>query len=661
MDRLENRKTRENARASTKKSERAKTTAARAPAARAPAAKESHEEVLDGDFDIAGSSAGELKRAQAGPAGSTEHEDRKADPGSWGVSQDGSEPEAPDAVDNAATQKRSTSETAAKKAGSRREAKPATPTAKAAADEQSETNERDSSPSIAPSTPSPSVARPSVLRQSEPYTDPRFSGYGHSNPRPTFPRVILGLVGLGLATLIAYTLVQQRTSPPTAAPSATAAADARVSALLQAGDRQLLKGDIDGAKEQYLKASGRSESDPRIHKARARVAVVLADLDWLRVRLSQSKSEARKKAEAALGRQLARLEALHTTFKKAGASKATLSRLSLDLERLRGNATKARNWTTDLKRNEPDTDRALALLELLGPAPDFKTAAARLRTAARSEQKLGRAQAALVYAWARAGEKKKAKEALERLLEIAPNHVLSQSLERFVSDAKERPKAAGSASAKAADGAKTTSDKSEPKPTSNYRTALQRGAAAKSSGDLDAAERHYQRALDLDPGNSEAMAGLAAIAKARGNSETAATRYQAMLSKNPSYIPAKLGLADLKLAQGDIAGALALYRQILSAAPGTSYAEQAQRSIARAQQQAQAKPTATPKPAPTTTASSAAPKTAASVAKPAPKSSATAAPKAKPDPTATAKPSPTPQPTSQPPSPPPIDTTDLPE
>ena len=91
--------------------------------------------------------------------------------------------------------------------------------------------------SNAPLTPSPSAARPSILRRSAPYTDPRFSTVDGRGKRPGLLRFVVGIVAVGVLAIGGYTLVN-RYAPPTESKPQVAAEDGRVDKFLQEGNKR---------------------------------------------------------------------------------------------------------------------------------------------------------------------------------------------------------------------------------------------------------------------------------------------------------------------------------------------------------------------------------------------------------------------------------------
>ncbi len=509
--------------------------------------------------------------------------------------------------------------------------------------------------SMPPLTPSPSAARPSILRRSDPYTDPRFSGYGRGGRRPTFLRWIVGLIALGMVALIGFTLAKKYTSAPAQTASSAKKPNTKVTKLLARGNELLLEGDVEGAKEQFVKASGVSETDPRVSRALADVAIVRADFAWLSVRLVGDNAAERSRTEAELGQATKRADraVAEASRQLSGADGAIGARLKIDVLRLKGKLADARKLVTKLDTSHADNGRALAVLDLSEESPSYDMVVDRLRKAARGEKKLGRAQAMLVFALASSGDKQQATKELASLRAFAPSLSLLPALQAFVAAAKQVKKKEPSAKTSptaVGDGSAAAAGATDGVP-GDFRAALRKAYSARKSGDLDRAEELYRAALDKNPCNIEALAGLADVAKARGNSSGAAQRYKEMLKGNPDYIPGIIGLADVKWANGERSAALTLYRQVVVNAPGTSYAQHAQ---ARIDQGAggsapPATTSAAPKTAPPTTSSAA------------PSSPPTSQPTATPTSQPTAAPAPTKTSSPKHDLPPGVDVSDLPD
>ena len=276
----------------------------------------------------------------------------------------------------------------------------------------------------------------------------------------------------------------------------------------------------------------------------------------------------------------------------------------------------------------------LAALDLSETAPAFSTVIDRLRAAAVSEHEALRARGALVYALVRAGRVIEAETELAKVTGGEKPHPLAAELKAFVgrfsaaldggvpapgSSASAAPSAvtAVPSGGDRASGSGTTASGVAPI-TGDFRSRLTQAAQAVAHGELTRAEDLYQSVLTQQPGNTEALSGLADVARRRGDTTTATRLYERVLDANPSYLPALMAVADTKWVSGDHAGAVGYYRRVVEqAGPSSDYGQRAQSRIndveggSKAAPSAPAAPTPTgtepPTPAPTATGDSPAP------------------------------------------------------
>ncbi len=293
--------------------------------------------------------------------------------------------------------------------------------------------------SLEPLTPTPSVARPSVLRRnSEVYSDPRFSGYG-GGKRSGVARWAIGVVAVGIFAVGAATLLRRTTAVGNdASTSAAPAPDQKIETYLQEGRAHLDAGDVASAREAFVKASVVAEKDPRVLRALAQVAVVEADLDWLHARLVPEGTPHHAAVEQSLRRKIDKARVAADAAVAIQADDPVAAAALVDALRLAGEVDEARKHVAKLDRSSPDGARALAALDLTEEKPNFATVLDWLRTASRAERKLGRAHAMLVYALVRAGKVEDAKHELEALKRQNPHHTLTAVLQHFV-DGTEPP------------------------------------------------------------------------------------------------------------------------------------------------------------------------------------------------------------------------------
>ena len=93
---------------------------------------------------------------------------------------------------------------------------------------------------------------------------------------------------------------------------------------------------------------------------------------------------------------------------------------------------------------------------------------------------------------------------------------------------------------------------------------LERATAARRSGDTARAKALLDRALVVNPGNTEAYAGLGEIARAQGDLAAAKGAFQRAVATSPHYSPALIGLADTLWELGERNAAQGHYREMLT-------------------------------------------------------------------------------------------------
>ena len=317
--------------------------------------------------------------------------------------------------------------------------------------------------SLPPATPSPSAARPSILRRSDVYSDPRFSNYGRG--RPGLARWVVGVVAVGVLAVGGFALFK-RYMPPSDKPQ-TAKEDNRVDTLLEEGDKRLDEGDVEGAKDQFIKASGITETDPRVSRALARIEVVRADMLWLHDRVLEDESPLHASVQQQLAKAVARAAVASDKATAQGADDPLTVALRIDVLRLQGKGAEARRLVDKLEGAGPEGLRALALLDLNEADPNYGSVIDRLRSAARAERKLRRSQAMLVYALARAGKVEDAAKELETLKASGSAEAWLPPLEAFVGRSP-AAEPASSASAATSSSAPSRVEVEPPPPPSDH-------------------------------------------------------------------------------------------------------------------------------------------------------------------------------------------------
>jgi len=450
----------------------------------------------------------------------------------------------------------------------------------------------------------------------------------HVDPvRRARSRWIAGVVFLAVAGLLGATLGRQylvRLS--TGRKAEPAHRDDRTGRFLSEGLRLLDQADYDGAQEQLAKAQALADRDPGVLSALARLETVRADALWLKLRLlDPTAKDGVQTTTRELTRRAGRArQAVDAAFAVA-ADDPVVVRSRIDAMRIAGEETKAREWIAPIAASASDPQNAyvLAALDLSETAPAFGTVIDRLRAAAVSEHESLRARGALIYALVRAGRVVEAETELAKVTGGEHPHPLADELKSFVgrfSAALDGGAAAAPASASASAAAGTTAPApaaerapgaGEGLPGGDFRVRLTLAAQASSRGDLARAAELYQSVVNEQPGNTEALSGLADVARRRGDTATATRLYERVLEANPSYLPALMAVADQKWNAGERKGAVVLYKRILEqAGPSSDYGHRAQARIGEAESASgsgAATPSAPAAPKPTTTTTSAPP------------------------------------------------------
>ncbi|MDI1432025.1 zinc-ribbon domain-containing protein [Polyangium sorediatum] len=432
-------------------------------------------------------------------------------------------------------------------------------------------------PKAEPAKPISSKSPPATPPSSGPTSLPPSSALLHSDDvlsvsgvpprRPHAARWIVGVLLLGAGALGAV-MVGREYLPKGSGAAASTQGDARLGALLDQGDRDLRDGDLDAANESYVKASAIADADLRVAVRLARLAVVRADVAWLKVRLLGASDPDLPNARRELDLAVGRAKQAADRAQSIAAADADVTRCRIDALRLAGDMDGARKLVATLPKATPQASDELlfATLDLAEAAPVWATVIERLRAAARDEQNLGRARSMLIYALARSGDTAGAKVELDRLAAMPRPHPLVASLRAFMASAEgaKKPEVeAASLKVEAGDDAlksaieaieKGEFDKAEPllkqlaeKTPKDTKVLKAQGDFAQKKRDRAAAIRFYEQAVAADGTNLDAVAALADLRWENGERMTASTLYRKIIEKggdaNPHTKRAKERLA----------------------------------------------------------------------------------------------------------------------
>jgi len=197
-----------------------------------------------------------------------------------------------------------------------------------------------------------------IARPPCPYEEGNCVSSTEPSGRLTVIRWIVAAFLLGLISLVGFVAYSRYMRPPEST-CAQGSNDPRLDSFLARADEQLVVGDLDGAKEQYVKASGVSDRDPRVVLGLARVEILRAELQWWRwLALPEGDAE-RGAAEQSLTQAVKRAqEAIDQAVEKAPTDGGT-TRLQVDRLRLEAMAIFMMARTG---KREP-ADKSLAQLE----------------------------------------------------------------------------------------------------------------------------------------------------------------------------------------------------------------------------------------------------------------------------------------------------------
>jgi predicted Zn finger-like uncharacterized protein len=431
-------------------------------------------------------------------------------------------------------------------------------------------SERNSVPPAHTPTPAPARSSLSSLSDDAGDGDPHFASLAPSTSRPRGgARLMVTVVVVGLLAFGAVTFGRKLLPGGAVSAAASPANDERIATLLHAGERNLDEGDLETAKEQFVKASALAEREPRVAIALAHLAEIRADLQWLRVKLLGPGDTDEALAQRNLDDATLRLNQAVSVAAELAPSEGAVVRAKMASLRVTGHAEAARKLVADLASSsaQPETALALAALDLAEASPSWAPVVERLRVATSAEKGLGRAHAMLVYALARSGDTAGAKAELERLLASPRPHPLAKPLQSFV---------LGSPSNGAIDVSALPDPSAVP---SDPAECMAQGLVARTKGDLARAELLFQAAVDKQPSDVNAATALAEAVRARGDGARAMKLYQAAVTKDDRHIPALIGLADLAWDTGDRARAMVLYKQVTERTSDRAYTARANQRL----------------------------------------------------------------------------------
>ena len=329
-------------------------------------------------------------------------------------------------------------------------------------------------------------------------------------------------------------------------------------ALLDQGDRAVNEGDIESANEAFVKASALVDKDTRVELRLARVAIVRADIPWLKVRLlSESDPDlapTRRELVLAANRALQAVERAQALL----PNDPEVTRYRIDAFRLQANVVEARKLVASLAKptGAAHDEVGLALLDMSEPTPAWPSIIERLSHAARSEQNLGHARSMLIYALVQSGDITRAKAELDQLVAMPRPHPLIGTFRAYIAEAD---KAAHAAPAEDAGGA-----------VDEATAALQAAVDATTNGELEKAAELLKDLETRFPANANVLTAAGRLALKKQDTAGAAKYFAKALESEKNQFDAMSGLADIKWDTGEKQAASVLYRQIIERAGADS-------------------------------------------------------------------------------------------
>ncbi|HEY6729096.1 MAG TPA: zinc-ribbon domain-containing protein, partial [Polyangiaceae bacterium] len=178
-----------------------------------------------------------------------------------------------------------------------------------------------------------------ALLQHDDQTDPHY--VTSATRRNARSRWLVLVVVLGAGVLLAGTVGKRYFAKYTKGQELAASrTDATVASLITEGERLLARGQLEGAKEAFGKASARAEKDPQVVTSLATLEVVQADLSWLKQRLLEGgDATAAEQTRRELARQVVSVRGAVERTRLLAPEAATTARLLVHMKRLGGEVT----------------------------------------------------------------------------------------------------------------------------------------------------------------------------------------------------------------------------------------------------------------------------------------------------------------------------------
>jgi tetratricopeptide (TPR) repeat protein len=405
------------------------------------------------------------------------------------------------------------------------------------------------------------------------------------------------------------------------APPAAAPREDRAGALVDRGRQVMLAdrdADLEDAIATFQQALGASADDPRALAALGETMALQAqfrrdeadDLDEKARRLRPAegtdpevaRAELQARAKVLRDSMTARIAEARDFSERAVRAAPELpaaQRARADALRLAGDLPAARAALAQaLARDASSPENRYASAMLALETPETKPQArVDLREAVLSNPRMVRAILRLARLDALEGDVASARAGVLRALEIQPEHTRARALLAAI-DASEPPVvpveismgqapviADGGAAVQTPDAASPTPppppDGQTPPPAGGRSPDwfVGEGERLMRNGQAEQARRAFEQALGLQPGRSEALAGLGFVLLSLGDARGAMTQFRRLLDSNPSYAAGYYGMGQAAQRLGQTSVAVQNFRRFLESSSTGPRAEAARRFL----------------------------------------------------------------------------------
>lgn len=254
------------------------------------------------------------------------------------------------------------------------------------------------------------------------------------------------------------------------------------------------------------------------------------------------------------------------------------NRAAAEVQRVAHQPTKIESYAAQARQAAPDDARlhyVLGAAAALDPST-MERAIRHFDIALEADAQLNRARYKLAQVYVHAGQKEKAVDHLKRLLAGTPTHERAQAL---LADLEAPPPAPAPAPAPAPTPAEPTQAETPPKGTPSFEQLLAQGDRLRQADRPTQALKAYERALELEPDDADALTGMGWCYVDLENPNAAIATFKQVLDKMPRFSDAHFGLAEAYRMKNMKRDATKHYRAYLDILPDGPEAAVAKRML----------------------------------------------------------------------------------